>query len=157
MNQDMCGATRESIPDYVGGRLQDFDAGAVERHVAGCRECEAELALARSIFASRAAVPDALLDRLLVSLARERQPARTWWGISAAAVAALALGIGIASDPSAVAPVDVPGFAYEVQEGDIWVSDDGLLAGAPMFDGLSDDALMQLLNELSVESAGGSA
>jgi hypothetical protein len=44
-----------------------------------------------------------------------------------------------------------------LNEGEIWVSDDGLLAGAPLFDGLSDDALLQLLDELSVESTGGSA
>ena len=42
-------------------------------------------------------------------------------------------------------------------EGEVWASDDGLVAGAPLFDGLSDDALQELLNELSSGSLGGSA
>ena len=38
----------------------------------------------------------------------------------------------------------------------VWLSDDGLLAGAPALDGLSDEALLQLLEELVGGSAGGS-
>jgi hypothetical protein len=53
--------------------------------------------------------------------------------------------------------VDVPGFAYEAEEGDVWSSDDGLIAGAPLFDGLSDESLLQLLDELSVGYPGGAA
>jgi hypothetical protein len=37
------------------------------------------------------------------------------------------------------------------------MSDDGLLAGAPLFDGLSDEALVALLDELSLEGPGGAA
>ena len=154
MNNEACGTVRELIPDFVGGRLAATDVGVVERHVPDCAECAAELALARVVLASRLAPPPQLLERLLRSVESVRtQPARTWWGISAAAVAALALGIGISSDPAAQIPVDVPGYAYEVEEGDIWLSDDGLVAGAPLFDGLSDDALLQLLDELSGGSA----
>ena len=57
----------------------------------------------------------------------------------------------------ATALPEVPGYAYEVEEGDIWASDDGLMAGAPLFDELSDEALLQLLDELALGSAGGSA
>jgi len=158
MNDDMCGTVREMIPDAVAGRLPTADFEIVDRHVADCGECRAELELAQLVFASRPRVPEGLLERVLASAGRSRpQPSHAWWGLSAAAVAALALGIGLSSNQAAVAPVDVPGFAYEVEEGDIWVSDDGLLAGAPSFDDLSDDALLQLLDELSVTTTGGSA
>jgi len=158
MNDPMCGTVRELIPDFVGGRLPPRELELVERHVVDCGDCGAELALARVVFASRPMAPTGLADRIAGSVAAGRsQPARTWWGVSAAAIAALALGIGISSGPSMEAPADVPAFAYEVEEGDVWLSDDGLLAGAPLFDVLSDDALLQLLDELSVTSAGGSA
>lgn len=156
MTNETCGTVRELIPDAVGARLSASDLEAVQRHVADCAECGAELLLARVVFQGRPPVPTGLLDRLLASVGAERgRPPRTWWHVSAAAVAALALGIGISSEPVADAPV--PGYAYEIEEGDIWVSDDGLLAGAPLFEELSDAALLQLLDELSVDAAGGSA
>jgi len=162
MIEQMCGSVRELIPDFVGSRLAGDDLAEVERHVLECADCAAELELAHAIFATRPSVPAGLLERLTTTVTtvkkvRPLQPTRTWWSVAAAAVAALALGIGISSDPASQAPVDVPGYAYEVEEGDIWVSDDGLLAGAPLFDDLSDDALLELLDELSIGSAGGSA
>jgi hypothetical protein len=51
----------------------------------------------------------------------------------------------------------VPGYAYEVEEGDLWLSDDGVIAGAATLDGLSDEALAQLLEELTVGASGGAA
>jgi hypothetical protein len=158
MSEQTCGDVRELIPDFVGSRLADVDRTLVERHVAGCDDCRAELELATVVFANRPAAPEGLLERLLLAVeTTRRQPTRTWWSVSAAAVAALALGIGLSSHPAQPVPVDVPSYAYEVEEGEIWVSDDGLVAGAPSFDELSDDALLELLDELSVESAGGSA
>lgn len=158
MNQEMCGTARELIPDFVGSRLSPSEVEVVERHVASCGDCVAELRLARAILVGRPAAPDGLLESLLRSVRQtRRQPVRPWWGVAAAAVAALALGIGLSSDTSYDASLDVPGFAYEMDEGDVWLSDDGLVAGAPLFDGLSDDALLELLDELSVASAGGSA
>ena len=69
----------------------------------------------------------------------------------------LALGIGVTS--SSVAPVDVmaPEFATELLEEDLWVSGDGLLAGAPALEALSDEALEQLLDELEFDGDGGAA
>jgi len=162
MNEQMCVTVRELIPDFVADRLPGSDLAEVDRHVLECADCADELDLARAIFATRPSVPEGLLERLTstvttVTKVRQLQPTRAWWSVVAAAVAALALGIGISSGPVTQVPIDVPGYAYEVEEGDIWVSDDGLLAGAPLFDDLSDDALLQLLDELSVGSAGGSA
>jgi hypothetical protein len=157
MKDELCGTVRELIPDFVSSRLSLANLEVVEGHLIECRECGAELELAQAVLAGRPSAPPELLDRLLRSVRSSRQPpARTWWGLSAAAVAALALGIGISSDPTD-APVEVPGFAYEMEEGYTWLSDDGLIAGAPLLNGLSDDALQQLLDELSVGSGGGSA
>ena len=157
MNDFECGRVRELIPDFVGSRLTAEDLEAVEGHLTECRECRAELELAQSILASRPLVPDGLLAKITAAVAAERRThARPWWGISAAAVAALALGIGLSSQRAEV-PLDVPGFAYEAEEGDVWLSDDGLVAGAPLFDGLSDEALLTLLDEIMVDGAGGSA
>jgi hypothetical protein len=48
----------------------------------------------------------------------------------------------------------VPSYGYEVGEGGLWLTDDGLLAGAPSLEGLTEEALMRLLDELSVENGG---
>jgi len=158
MNEVDCGSIRESIPDLVANRLVADDVAGVEGHVATCGECRAELELAQIVFAGRAAVPEGLGDRVIEAVRRDRRvPGRPWWGVSAAAVAALALGIGIVSEPSATFDADVPDFAYEVEEGEVWLSDDGLLAGAPAFDDLSDEALLQLLDELASGGAPGGA
>lgn len=157
MNDTACGAIRELIPDFVANRLGPEEAAEVDEHVTACAECRAELELAQTIFASRAPAPAGLLERVTrTAVAAPRAPSRTWWGVSAAAVAALALGIGISSE-RAEPVLDVPGFAYEVDEGVVWSSDDGLLAGAPLLDGLSDESLLLLLDEISAGSPGGAA
>jgi anti-sigma factor RsiW len=155
MSDFACAQVRELIPDFVSSRLGVDDLEAVESHVTECGECRAELELAQMILASRPRVPAGLLERVMGAvLAERRVPSRPWWGVSAAAVAALALGIGISSERSQP-PVEVPGFAREVEEGDVWLSEDGLIAGAPLFEGLSDDALVVLLDEMSFDGTGG--
>jgi hypothetical protein len=61
------------------------------------------------------------------------------------------------SDQGSDPVLDVPAFVSEAEEGEIWLSDDGLVAGAPAFDDLSDEALLELLDELSSTSTGGTA
>ena len=158
MSDLQCGTARELIPDFVGNRLASNDVAAVEEHLTSCAECRAELELAQAIFASRADVPAELAERVVAAVRDGRVGSRRpWWGITAAAVAALALGIGIGSEPPSELDLEVPGYAYEVEEGALWLSDDGLLAGAPSLDALSDEALEQLLDELLVGAAGGAA
>jgi len=158
MSDLQCGTVRELIPDFVGNRLASDDVAAVEEHLTSCAECRAELELAQVLFASRADVPSGLAERVVAAVRNGRvRSRRLWWGITAAAVAVLALGIGIASEPSLEIDQEVPGYAYEVEEGALWLSDDGLLAGAPSLDALSDEVLEQLLDELLVGAAGGAA
>jgi hypothetical protein len=156
MDDRACGTARELMPDFVAGRLAAADVAVLKDHVVACADCRAELDLVRLLYTSRAEAPPALLERIARSAA-SRRPARTWWGVSAAAIAALALGIGIVSDQASDPTLDVPAFAREAEEGEIWLSDDGLVAGAPAFDDLSDEALLELLDELTSTSTGGTA
>ena len=156
LDDGVCGTVRELIPAFVAGRLAAPETALVKDHVPACLDCAAELDLVRLLYASRVEAPPTLLERVTRSVA-SRRPARTWWGVSAAAIAALALGIGSVSDRASDPTLDVPAFAREAEEGEIWLSDDGLVAGAPAFDDLSDEALLQLLDELTSTSTGGAA
>lgn len=157
MNEFACDSVRELIPDFVGSRLGPEGLETVDTHVTECGACRAERELGQMILASRPPAPPGLAARITRAvLADRRAPSRPWWGLTAAAVAALALGIGMSSEGAQPA-FDVPGFAYEVEEEDVWLSEDGLVAGAPMFDGLSDEALVTLLDEISSSDAGGAA
>ncbi len=152
-----CEGTRERIPDLAASRLDEASAASVEDHVRACPECAAELELASALFATRPSVPDGLSGRVTAAVRRDRRrTGRPWWGLAAAAVAALALGIGVASEQPST-DFGAPGFAYELGEEDLWIGDDGLIAGAPALDDLSDEALAQLLDELQAGSSGGAA
>ena len=153
-----CGEARERLPELASGRLGAEAAVEVEAHLETCGECRAEFELVRLLHGSTPVAPAGLDARVVAALrARRTTVRRPWWGVSAAAVAALALGIGISSQPGPIVETDVPAYAFEAEEESLWSSDDGLLAGAPSLDGLSDEALHQLLDELAVGSAGGAA
>lgn len=151
-----CATTREMIPDVAGGRLDAADTRAVERHASSCGDCRSELALARLLYASRAMAPEGMSDQVVRVSRRERRSLRRpWWGVSAAAVAALALGIGITSRPAQEDPgTDVVDTAVETE---LWLSEDAFLAGAPVLEALSDEALTDLLDELIPPTTGGQA
>lgn len=154
-----CAAARDLIPDLAAGRTLVGDTAAVEEHVADCEECFGELKLARMLARSRPTIPTDLTERVLAKhRSRRRALHRPWWGISAAAVAALALGIGITSESAPEGGDDVGAeVALEQEEGELWLSDDGILAGAPVLEALSDEALAQLLDELTPAAEGGQA
>jgi predicted anti-sigma-YlaC factor YlaD len=160
MTESGCERVRELLPEIAAGRAEGSDTSAAARHVDACSECRAELELARLLFATRAAVPPGLADSVTRAIRADRRPvargSRPWWGLSAAAVAALALGIGINSQREGTGLTPVPEFATELDEGVMWSSDDGLLAGAPSVEGLSDEALKELLAELDGGASGGS-
>ena len=158
MSQTDCGAVRELIPDVGAGRTDEVARAAVEVHVARCSDCAEELALARTLFASRSAIPVDVSETVVRRYGRQTTTTtRPWWGISAAAVAALALGIGITSGPGPEAELDLGTelvAEVEVDDDEFWLSDDGILAGAPVFEALSDEALAELLDELSTLQGG---
>ena len=116
----------------------------------------------RAVAAARAAVVEGPGDgaRVPVALRSRRGPRpaaygyRPWWGVAAAGLAALAVGIGVQTGTGPDVLADVPVYAREIEESGPWISDDGLLAGAPALDGLSEEALRRLLEELSTENGG---
>jgi len=153
-----CEIAREKIPLHLGGQLSQDEVSRLEKHLGECPACAAERDLARVLFTTRPAAPMGLVGRIQDAVRYDQRSVhRPWWGLAAAAVAALALGLGFAGDaPSSADPV-VPEYAYEVEEQGLWLADDGLVAGAPSLDDLSDEALSALLDELSVGSSGGAA
>ncbi len=75
----------------------------------------------------------------------QRTPA---WALSAAAVVILALGTGVIWDRQASEPgLDPVVVATQDPLPEAWLWDDGMVAGAPVFDGLSDEDLEALLKE----------
>ena len=156
MSETECGVIRELLPVCARNRLDEWDVGPVEAHLRGCAECREELQLVRSLFATRPQPPVDPVEQILSGVHAERHRGRrTSWGISAAAVVALAMGVGIASAPEAV-PTGAPEYATQLAEVDLWLGEGGLVAGAPTLEGLSDEALQTLLDELTMGSAGGS-
>ena len=101
MTDMTCGAIREAIPDYVANRLDAAALAAAEDHVGACDECASELELVQALYASRPRVPGGLSARVRAAIGRDRASMqRPWWGLTAAAVVAVALGIGIVSEPT---------------------------------------------------------
>jgi predicted anti-sigma-YlaC factor YlaD len=148
MNDIGCERARELIPLLSAGALQSPDRTSVEAHLGRCSECRQEAELARLLFATRPTPPPDMAERITAAVRQQgRAVRRPWWGLSAAAVAVLALGIGVLSNREVV-PISVPVYAADAGQSELWLSDDGLIAGAPSFEALSDEALEQLLNEL---------
>jgi anti-sigma factor RsiW len=71
------------------------------------------------------------------------------WGLAAAAVLALAIGLPVISpaDPDPDTEVGALALAEE-RVGEVWLDDDLMIAGAPAVSELSDEALLTLLEEL---------
>lgn len=157
MTNPDCELIRDLLPGFAADRLSEVESEKVRTHLTGCEECRAEAEVVQLLYSARPQVPVGLIDGIEshVRLGR-RAVFRPWWGAAAAAVAAVALGIGVTSraDPGAE---EVPAYVAELQGLSPWVSDDGLLAGAPEFDGLSDEALVTLLEELGAGGSGGAA
>ena len=163
------GDIRDRLADWAAGRLGAQEARAVSDAVEGDPELKAEAAVVQRLVAGRSRVPDGLEARILaaveadgeVAAAAATQQAGTggpfWsrrqagvprWALAAAASAVLAFGTleiirrtTVASLPDA--------FMVTLEESPSpWVSDDGLMAGAPVLAGLTDEALANLLEEL---------
>lgn len=149
-----CATVREYLPDLAADRIDSGRAVEMHAHLDVCDECSAELTLLMLLLEAPVTVPDDLAERVVGAVRfRRRAVRRPWWGISAAAVAALALGIGVSSQGASGPVAPVLEYATEAEETEVWLSDDGLLAGAPAIDDLSDEALMELLDELASEGA----
>ncbi len=159
MNTMTCEELADRLPDWAAGRLAGPEAEATAAHVHGCADCAAQAALLRALVASRPTAPAGMSERIAVALrepSRSAPPAITgWrrpqWVVSAAAVLVLALGTVVfrqTAEPTDVTAVSSALGDVVEEEPVAWTLDDGAVAGAPVLDDLSEEALATLIEEL---------
>jgi hypothetical protein len=160
MKSRTCQELVDRLPDWATGRLNDDEGALVAAHVAVCDECSAEADVLHALFHARPEAPAGLAERIAraASVQAEAVPEgvakRTWrrpaWALSAAAVLVLAVGATLLlRDPQGI-EVDSVLEGISFDESQVWIVDDGAVAGAPVLDDLSDEALAALLKELGV-------
>jgi anti-sigma factor RsiW len=155
MTPPNCAAVKDLLPDFVRGELGDERRRWVVEHVTVCADCQEEVELLQRIGSDIVRVPAGLAYDIKDALAREHAPASARWSVrrsvrwrvpAAAAAVALALGTAVVWERvrslPAVGPLGREPFAV------VWPSDDADVAGAPILEGLSDDDLMLLFEEL---------
>lgn len=165
-----CEAVQDRLPELAAGRLAPGTAGELRTHLAGCDACAGELVVLEALAASPVAVPAGLEARIQAAVAARgsaeagvrdigsapsrrsagapggfRIPA---WGWAVAAGLALFLGRGVWTGPDAGgAERDLGLMAQASGEYSALPADDGVVAGAPLLDGLTEDDLNALLEE----------
>jgi hypothetical protein len=151
MSANGCVEIGDRLPDWVAGRSSASDADEIARHLAACAECSAQAAAIRAVWRARAEPPADLAGRIGAALAAAPPaPARRWmrWAGSAAAVLVLAVGSFVARAGDPGEPAELARLGQVVTEQSVWIPDDGVVAGAPVLDELSDDDLAALLQEM---------
>lgn len=151
MNGWSCDRVQDVLPDHVAGRLPRLDAEAVAGHVAACHNCAAEAALVARLLAGQPDVPAGMAPRIqeAVRQGRDRTAAAAprRWRVAAAAAAVVFvaaggwLWLGGGNGPAQVAG------AWDPLPRD-WPTGDGMMAGAPVLQDLSDEVIMALLEEM---------
>jgi anti-sigma factor RsiW len=177
MTREGCDSTRDLLPDLLSGGLEGDRLSAIRDHLESCGECRQELELIQAIRESREVeVPPDLEariqariraelggDRKVRELAPQERNSAGWvdrlgfgrggfrapaWALSAAAVLILALGIARIWNGSGPSPtLDPVVVASQEPLPEAWLWDDGIVAGAPVFDDLSEEDLEELLKE----------
>lgn len=149
-----CESIRDQLPDLAAGRLAPGEGAAAESHLEGCADCQEEFRMLALLAQAPPPVPGDLEAKIRGAAAGGVSPVaapgrgRRWfgptWGLAAAAVMALLLGrtlVDTGDDGSGellLAGGDLP----------VLLEDDGVVAGAPMLDGLSEEDLLALLDEM---------
>jgi len=171
MTEQDCERTRDILPLLILGELDPEESRGVERHLASCASCRGEEAALRAILATRPETPADLSERIQARVREELGGAaqkraggdevgvlpfsrrRTWvpvWALPAAAVVILSLGIGVIWNGEDVPEVGQDPIQVVAEEPipESWLWDDGMVAGAPVFDGLTDEQLETLIQEM---------
>ena len=158
MKSMTCQELVDRLPDWTSGRLGDAESALVAAHVAECDDCSAQASVLGALFAARPEAPAGLAERI-AHAARAQAHAvpgagtkRPWrrpaWALSAAAVLVLVVGTTLLLEgPQMIEVASVLG-EVPLEESQVWIADDGAVAGAPVLDDLSDEALATLLEEL---------
>ena len=163
-----CEDVKDLLPEWTTGLLDDAPRLAVEAHLSDCAACREEAELLQAVLASRPPAPAGLEARIQARVRQEfsrpraahggrvralrPRSGRLWapaWALSAAALAVLSLGIGVLWNGKVpevtIEPVEV---ASQEPLPEAWLWDDGVVAGAPVFDDLTDEELRVLIEEM---------
>jgi predicted anti-sigma-YlaC factor YlaD len=153
MSDTRCELVVDCLPEWVARRGDPEFRAEIEEHLSTCGECRAEADLLEVLLSLRPESPDALAEQVQRVL-REVHPIRRVpsWGLSAAAVLILSLGTGLVwsrMQEGSIVPASSAGeeISQEVNLG-LWPSDDGMVAGSPTLEGLTDEVLLALLEEM---------
>ena len=165
---------QDLLPAYTAGTLSGEDAQLVRDHLVSCVECREEAEVIRHLrevppTPAPAGLEARIQDRLRVEAPgwaeavspggrRSRDPVvvplRPWrrrvpaWALSAAAVVILALGTSVIwHDRTPDMTLDPILVASEEPIPEEWLWDDGMVAGAPVFDDLTNEELEALIEE----------
>ncbi len=152
MNEMTCNTVEPLLPDLVHNALQPEVLEEVRAHLESCATCRNQVEFLHRLLQARPEPPQELVGRIQ-SAVREQSLRPTGigiprWAMSAAAILVLSLGSAIIWQSRGPAAVDP--FAELVADPLplALFADDAMVAGAPSFAGLSDDALEQLLAEM---------
>ncbi|MDT8339924.1 MAG: zf-HC2 domain-containing protein [Longimicrobiales bacterium] len=169
-----CERVRERLPEWAAGALGVEVRDEVASHLEVCATCAEEARTVRLLAGARPAVPGELEVRLRAALDREwaataavggsgvgsdradrrDRAARPRWAripgglpawVAAAAVLAAVVGRGVLRPG---AQDDSPVLAYAEEDAPALLWDEGVVAGAPVLEGLTDEELAQLLEEM---------
>ena len=173
MKGTKCEVVSDLLPDWANGSIPPAERDMVEAHLQSCADCRGELELVRSIRSERPMAPPGLEARIQARIrdgylgvpakssgrvssgagfVRSIFSGRRWLpvgALSAAAMLILALGTSLIWGPKNPDVIQDP-IVVAAQEPlpEAWLWDDGMIAGAPVFDGFSDEELEALLKEL---------
>ncbi len=159
-----CETVRELLPEWKAGILPGGKAEAVEVHLSGCSECREDLVVLEALILARPEPPRELEERIQARLRRELAQGtpereerkvlplfggRRWvpaWALSAAAVVFLALGARLIMGPDGWGRTE-ESILVAVQQPlpEAWLWNDGMVAGAPVLEDLSDEELEALV------------
>lgn len=170
MSGNDCQGIRDLLPELAQGTLDQATEVRVQEHLSACSECSQEEGLVRSILASRPEPPVELQDRIQERIRQEMgvgaqgsqigddgvvsiQTKRRWapsWTLSAAAILILSLGIGVIWNGQRPPELNQDPVLVVAEEPlpESWLWDDGLVAGGPVYDGLTEEQLVALIEEL---------
>lgn len=149
---------QDRLPEWVAGRLDPEEERSVRRAVEADGELREEADLLRSLRRTRPDLPPGLEEQILSAVSRSRSTGASgggtvhrWeiprWAMATAAALVVALGILDVATRRSVPGPDPYAVALEAAPG-TWQDDDGVVAGAPVLDDLSDQALDDLLREM---------
>jgi anti-sigma factor RsiW len=155
---------RDALPDVASGRADAATRTRVLDHVESCAGCAAELRLLGGLYAGRPVLPDRLAERITGAVRADlpgagrtaRRSARRSarfvipaWALAAAALAGVAIGIpSLVERMGVTAPGSGAGLDALEAVGGLWISEDPMVAGAPVLESLTDEELARLLEEM---------